>query len=177
MDYYVGEVRMFSGNFAPENWHLCDGTLLRVADYQVLFSLIGATYGGDGVTNFGLPDYRGRLPIGKGQGPGRTARALGQKGGNANVTLTTANLPVHTHAFNTAATPATDKTLGATVILAQTAAAEPHYLPDGTTGAAPHTFNDATIGATGGGQAHSNAMPSLAVNYIIALNGTYPTRP
>lgn len=175
-DYYIGEIRMFSGNYAPQDWHMCDGSALLISSYQALYSLIGTTYGGDGVTKFNLPDLRGRLPIGQGQGQGRTNRVLGQRGGENTVTLTTPNLPTHTHPFNTVATPATDKTFGPNNVLAQTASTEPHYLPDGTTGATALTTNAGTIGTTGGGQPHANTMPSLALNFIIALNGTYPTQ-
>jgi microcystin-dependent protein len=167
---FVGEIRMFAGNFAPRNWALCDGQLLAIAQNDALFSLLGTIYGGDGRTTFGLPDLRGRIPIHAGSGPGLTPRALGEKAGQENVTLTENQLPSHTHP-----------------VKASTAAATQNN-PDGQfLGASPtvrvfrpaalDTSLDATsISNVGGSQSHGNVMPFLCINFIIALFGIYPSR-
>src|SRR5262245_26202423 len=99
-DPFIAEIKMFGGNFAPLGWATCDGQLLPISQYTALFSLLGTTYGGDGVTNFALPDLRGRVPMHPGQGPGLSPRTLGEKAGTETVTLTTAQLPAHNHAAN-----------------------------------------------------------------------------
>lgn len=167
---FVGEIRMFGGNFAPRGWAFCDGQLLAVSQNDALFSLLGTIYGGDGRTTFGLPDLRGRIPIHKGQGPGLSERRLGSKGGEEHVTLTTNQLASHTHEFMANTAAATDQSPQGRV-LAQGV---------GTTfysDAAP----DASLSsnakmASGGSQWHDNMMPSLCVSFIIALFGIYPSR-
>jgi len=171
----IGEVTMFAGNFAPRGWALCDGQLLPISQYQSLFSILGTTYGGDGRTTFALPDLRGRTPIHVGRGPGLSDYRLGQKGGVETVTLTTNQIPAHQHAadfkLNTANAAgdtknAQDNAFGAKEIY--------------TTSAPATAMNAGTItgniGNTGGGQAHENRPPYLGINYIIALQGTYPSR-
>ena len=97
MEGFLGQVILFGGSFAPRNWEFCDGQLLAISQWQALYSILGTTYGGDGRTNFALPDLRSRIPIGQGSGPGLTTRQLGSKGGSETVTLTTADMPSHNH--------------------------------------------------------------------------------
>lgn len=178
MTPYIGEIRLFAGNFAPVNWHICDGSQLNIADYNALFALLGTTYGGNGVSTFGLPDFRGRVGISQGHGTATDAtnHALGQTGGTETVTLNASSMPAHNHALNTAGTGATTATFGPTVTFANTTGQNTMYVNAGGT---PATASPAatTIGNTGGGQAHDNVMPGLGVNYIISLAGLYPTFP
>lgn len=174
---YIGEIRLFAGNFAPKGWHLCDGTQLPISTNQQLFALIGATYGGNGTTNFALPDFRGRVGVSQGQGPGLSNYTLGQNGGSATVTLTTATTPMHTHSLNTAGAGAATPTAGPNVTFANTTGQNVMYVNDGVPGATKASPAAATIGNTVGGQPHANLMPGLSVNYIICLNGIYPSFP
>jgi microcystin-dependent protein len=166
---FLGEIKMFAGNFAPQGYALCDGQLLAISQFDALFSLVGTTYGGDGRTTFGLPDLRGRVPIHMGSGPGRTPRSIGQKSGQERVTLTTPELPSHTHAMQ-GSSAAADDTQPAGKVLAR--AAKDIYIeanPDVNMAAA-------AIGNAGGGQSHENMQPFQCINYIIALVGIYPSR-
>jgi len=169
---FVGEIRMFSGTFAPVGWSFCDGTLFPIADYNVLYQLIGTTYGGDGVTNFAVPDLRGRLPVH--QGTGQSVYTLGQKGGAENVTLITSQLPAHTHSLRATSTgqvPSPANAFPAVATSTQTG-----IQVYGPTGAAPTSLSPAIIQSSGGSQAHDNFQPYLCVNFIIALNGVYPSQ-
>ena len=167
---FVGEIRMFAGNFAPRGWAFCDGQLLAVSQNDALFSLLGTIYGGDGRTTFGLPDMRGRIPVHAGTGPGLSPQRLGAKDGAEQVTLTVNQLPSHSHGLNAAA--------------GGTAQASPvGNLPgqDRTvmyvnTNSRPGTFAANTISNIGGSRSHTNLMPTLCVNFIIALVGIYPSR-
>ena len=174
MDPYLGEIRMFSGLQAPLDWHFCDGSLLQVADYQALFSLFGVTYGGDGVNNFALPDLRGRLPIGSGQGSNLTFRTLGQAGGSETVTLKSAETPLHSHkVFATAAPAAANVPTGA--VWANSGTVKP-YSPVAPTTPASAVMDEMACSSAGGDQPHNNMMPSLAINFIICVrNGIYPS--
>ena len=169
---FVGEVRMFAGNFAPRGWAFCDGQLMSVSQNDALFSLLGTIYGGDGRTTFGLPDLRGRIPIHPGTGPGLSARKLGAKAGAENVTLTTQQLGQHSHTFEavstnaTASAPTTSSTLAASV-------GYDLYVPNGSVTA---MASQAMAVSGGGGQSHTNVMPFLCVNFIMALVGNYPSR-
>lgn len=174
MPPYVGEIRMFAGNFAPVGWELCQGQLLPIEENETLFMLIGTTYGGDGETNFALPDLRGRVPLHVGGSTGTGARlsqrALGQAGGVEMVTLTQEQMPVHTHAV-VATTDTGTSTYDATSGVPATVAATSVYGPVGTPG--PMTAN--AIGtAVGGNQPHDNMAPYLSVNFIISLFGLFP---
>lgn len=184
MDPFVGEIRLFAGNFTPANWHICDGSLLSINSYQLLFAMIGTTYGGDGSSTFGIPDLRGRLPIGQGLGTGLTSRTIGQSGGASTVQLTTAQTPAHNHVINvstkTATTPTIDANVGfaAMVPVASPATNGRYVAPTVTPAPAPVNLDPATISfAPGGGVPHNNLMPYMALNYIISLNGLYPSRP
>lgn len=179
MDPYIGEIRLFAGNFAPVDWHLCDGTLLQVSAYNTLFSLIGAAYGGDGVNTFAVPDFRGRVGLSQGtytEGTTVTNYALGQQGGTETVTLTTASMAAHAHTLNTAGVAATTGTFDTTVTFANTTGQNTLYIKDGlpSSTAVQASPNTASVVSAGGSQGHNNVMPGLAVNYIICLNGIYP---
>ena len=167
---FVGEIRMFAGNFAPRGWAFCDGQLLAVSQNDALFSLLGTIYGGDGRTTFGLPDMRGRIPIHAGQGPGLSQRRLGAKGGAENVTLTVNQLPSHTHPMQATNTLGLSENPAGNV-LAQSVVADP-YIED----AVSLTMSSASITNVGGSRSHTNLMPFLCINFIIALFGIYPSR-
>lgn len=167
---FVGEIRMFAGNFAPRGWAFCDGQLLAVSQNDALFSLLGTVYGGDGRTTFGLPDLRGRIPIHAGHGPGLSERRLGAKGGAEKVTLTVNQLPSHRHNWRASTVPATALSPGSNN-LAQTVA--DIYRSDLD---APANLNSQATTKTGGSRSHTNLMPFLCVHFIIALVGIYPSR-
>jgi len=166
---YIGEIRMFAGNFAPAGWHFCDGAPMPISENEALFILIGTTYGGDGQTTFNLPDLQSRVPLHMGTN-GNTF-VLGESGGSESVTLTTQQIPVHNHALLCAASggipnsnpkdgfwAATDQTQYSTVAGAN---------PMGT----PPMMSD----IAGGSQPHDNLMPYLAINFIISLFGLFPS--
>ncbi len=170
---FVGEIRMFAGNFAPEGWALCDGQLLAVNQHDALFSLLGTIYGGDGRTTFGLPDMRGRLPIHQGQGPGLSDRRIGQKVGTENVALTWNQNPSHNHtlASNASAANASSRNPGGNLV----ARAKGDIYQEAV-GASLVNMNAQSTSSTGGGQSHNNVQPFLCVNFIIALQGVFPSR-
>ena len=168
---FVGEIRIFAGNYAPRGWSFCNGQLLPVSDNDVLFSLLGTTYGGDGRTTFALPDLRGRLPVGEGHGSRLTLRILGEKFGQDSVTLLQQQLPAHRHEF-IATSAAADSNSPSGAILASPPGDTVYVsAPDNLQ---PRTMNPNSVTGTGGSQPHENIMPSLAVNYIISLWGIYP---
>jgi microcystin-dependent protein len=167
---FVGEIRMFAGNFAPAGWAFCDGSLLPVSGNDALFSLIGTTYGGDGRTTFGLPDLRGRVPIHAGTGAGLAPVPLAALGGVEQVTLTVNQIPSHGHGLTGSSQNADQAGPG-------------NNLParslnvDLYSGDPPNVSAAAgAVGAVGGSQAHDNMQPYLCVNFIIALFGIYPPR-
>ncbi len=168
---FVGEIRMFAGNFAPRGWALCDGQLLAVSQNDALFSLFGTIYGGDGRTTFGLPDLRGRIPIHAGSGPGLTPRNLGSRSGQERVQVTVAQLPAHSHALQASADPGSETGPEGNLPAANTPVdiyKEP--VPPGT------DLETSAITAQGGSQQHENLMPFLAIYFIVALAGIYPSR-
>ena len=170
---FLGEVRMFGGNFAISGWSFCQGQLLQISQNDALFALIGTTYGGDGVNTFGLPDLQSRVPIGTGQGTGLQNYTLGQKGGAETVTLLTGQLPSHNHTASAQPAAGNGNAPAAnTVAWAQASGGNSRYTTAGTSGA----MNAGAIGAAGGNQAHENMLPFLCVNYIIALEGVFPPR-
>lgn len=173
-DPYLGEIRMFAGNYAPENWHFCDGSLLNISDYNALFALIGTTYGGNGSTTFGLPDLRGRLPIGQGQGPGLTNRILGQSGGSETVRLAEAEMPTHKHTVNASAATGTQANPKNGVWASLAAANQYITSAEIISPSVTHAMNSAAVGSSGGGAAHDNMMPAFPLSFIIALQGEYP---
>lgn len=169
MDPYVGEIRLFAGNFAPRGWATCDGQLLPIAQNTALFSLLGVTYGGDGRTTFALPNLRDRVPVHQGQGPGLTNRPLGQPGGSATVTLLTTEMPAHSHSLRALPDPAESAVPGG-----KSLARGVNFTPYTT---APNvTMHPAAVSAVGGGQPHNNQAPYLPLTFIIALQGIFPPR-
>ena len=173
---FVGEIRMFAfGNRgAPNGWQICDGSLLSIAEYEVLFTLIGTIYGGDGQSTFAVPDLRGRLPIHQGQGPGLSNYVIGQVSGTETVTLVSTQMPAHTHSMIATTAASTALTPG-TGLLPGTVSGDIFYATDltGAT-AAPMAAQSTTI--AGGSQPHDNTMPTLTVQYCIAWAGIYPSQ-
>lgn len=168
---FLAEIIMFGGNFAPRGWAFCEGQLLPIAQNTALFSLLGTTYGGDGRTTFGLPDLRGRSPIGVGQAPGLSRVVWGQKGGTEYHTLTTAETPPHNHPMWVFATEGNSSS-PANAYLAKAATGAPQY----NSVKSSETLKTDAIGNTGGGQPFSIRSPFLGVHFIIALQGVFPSR-
>ncbi len=169
---FTAEIRIFAGNFAPRGWAFCDGQLLPIAQNTALFSLIGTTYGGDGRTTTALPNLQGRAPMHPGRGPGLTARRLGQKVGVETVTLSEAQIPSHNHTARADSSSAVAGAPTNTSAFARTGGDLDAYLT-----ATPNVdLASSTLSTTGGGQAHTNLQPFLAINFIIALVGLYPSR-
>ncbi len=168
---FVGEIRMFAGNFAPRGWAFCDGQLLAVSQNDALFSLYGTIYGGDGRTTFGLPDLRGRIPLHQGHGPGLSERRLGSKGGSEKETLTVNQMPSHSHTAVGSSDMATDEILAGKVLAGSQGG---NFYISTATNNTP--LINTVIGNTGGSQSHTNLMPTLCINYICALVGIYPSR-
>lgn len=174
---YIGEIRLFGGNFAPRDWFFCNGQILSIAEYETLYALIGTTYGGDGVQTFALPDLRGRLAVGEGTGPGLTPRVIGESSGTEQVTLTVQQIPGHSHAaLATTAAGNLPGPTSAAVPASPSGANSTLYSIPGTTPFAYQNFLPGTIGVTGGNQPHTNLMPSLCVSFIIATAGVFPSR-
>ena len=167
---FVGEIRMFAGNFAPRGWAFCDGQLLAVSQNDALFSLLGTIYGGDGRTTFGLPEMRGRIPIHAGTGPGLSPRRLGAKLGTEKETLTVNQLTSHTHDFQATTASATDN--NPTGNLTGESSSTKVY----AAAAQNENLSATMIGNVGGSRSHTNLMPFLCINFIIALFGIYPSR-
>lgn len=167
---FVGEIRMFAGNFAPRSWAFCDGQLVAVSQNDALFALLGTIYGGDGRTTFGLPDMRGRLPIHAGTGPGLSQRRLGAKLGTERETLTVNELPAHTHPMKVS-TDVSNVPTPRHNVTARPTSVDLYIADNPNTSLAPNA-----ISATGGSQSHDNMMPFLAVHFIIALFGIFPSR-
>ncbi len=168
---YIGEIRLFAGNFAPLGWAFCDGSLLSISDNDTLFNLIGTTYGGDGQSTFALPDLRGRVPVHAGTNAGSTY-VLGEAGGSETVTLSAAQVPQHAHALlGSAASASTTSPAGAV----PATLAEVTTLAYGTD-APLTTLAPQTVGVAGGNQPHDNVQPYLCINYIISLFGIYPSQ-
>jgi microcystin-dependent protein len=161
---FVGEVRMFAGNFAPAGWLFCDGQLLPISENETLFQLIGTTYGGDGESTFALPDLRGRVPVHQGNG-----FVLAETGGAEDVSLTVQQIPAHGHAAVGAAVTG-DQTSANAALPANSVTITPYLNtpPDSA-------FNAGAIGPTGGSQPHTNMQPFLCVDFIISLFGIFPS--
>ncbi len=168
---FVGEIRMFAGNFAPRGWAFCDGQLLAVSQNDALFSLLGTIYGGDGRTTFGLPDLRGRLPIHAGSGPGLSPRRLGSKAGSENVTLTTSEIPSHSHPWAVSSGNAVNASPGGNGYATALNADQYRDTPSGL-----QPMQNGMVGSIGGSRSHTNLMPYLCIHFIIALVGIYPSR-
>ncbi len=169
MEPFIGMIQLFGFDWAPNGWARCDGQLLSISANTALFSLLGTTYGGDGRTTFGLPDLRGRAPVHDGQGPGLTNRVVGEVYGQESVTLTAGQLPSHTHGVQGSATAASKSPAGAVPAYNDQGAA--FGAPDGTA-MAPNMTQP-----TGSSQPIETIPPVLAMNYCIAVEGIYPSRP
>lgn len=165
---YVGEIRMFGGNYAPLGWALCQGQLMSISENETLFNLIGTTYGGDGQNTFALPDLRSRVPIHMGAGPGLSPNVIGERAGVETVILTAQQMPTHSH------TPMANTVGSATAPTNGVWANSPaiQFQPAPTGGV---TMNVGALGVSGGNQPHENMVPYLALNFIISLFGIYPT--
>jgi microcystin-dependent protein len=177
MEGTIAEIRMFAGTFAPRSWLFCNGQTMSIAQNTAMFSLLGTTYGGNGQTTFGIPDLRGRVPVGTGTGPGLSNIQLGQMAGTPTVTLLTTNMPAHTHALTGSVTPqaAADGVLSSDPNGRRPGPASVYSSSTDLVNMAPATQNLA-IGATGGGQPFSIMPPYLGMNYIICQFGIYPSR-
>lgn len=175
----LGEIRMFAGNFAPRGWAFCNGQILSIAQNTALFSLLGTTYGGNGSTTFALPDLRGRSPIGTGQGPGLSNYVLGQQGGIESQTLLTNNMPAHTHPLSEPASTSagTSNTPGADKVLAKAVTPDRQEVNIYTTATPDTSLKSSPAGVTGGSIPLVTRAPFLAINYIIAVEGIYPSQP
>ena len=195
MDPFIGQIMMFAGTFAPVNWALCNGQILPISEYTALFSILGTTYGGNGRTTFALPDLRGRAPIHSGRAPGLSTYNLGQKGGLEQVVLNIAQMPAHSHTTGDIA--AEDQHILLSSAAAVNETPQPGDVPAVANfpgsitaqnvksfGPPTNAVNGQTISGnagltisnTGGGKSHENMQPFLVMNYIIALEGTYPPR-
>lgn len=176
MDSYVGEIKIWPIAKAPRGWMICDGSLLTIRDYEMLYSLIGVTYGGDAVNNFALPDLRSRVPLHMGTGTGLTPRAIGSTGGSATVTVVEAQLPTHDHNVFAANADANSNTPTATASLGRGTGNVTIYSNEAATGT-DFVMDGGALTSAGGNQAHPNVMPCLALNFIICVTaGVYPTQ-
>jgi len=167
---YIGQILIVPYEFAPVGWAFCDGSILSIAEFPALFDLIGTTYGGDGKSTFALPDLRGRVPIGQGQGPGTSDYVIGQAGGEETVTLTVAQIPAHTHEVQgQGGLGTTNNPSGATWATQSRLNVYSSATPSVTMGAA-------SIGTAGSSEPHDNHSPYLTINYIISLFGVFPSQ-
>jgi microcystin-dependent protein len=173
MDPFVAEIRIFGFNFAPKGWAFCDGQILPLSQNTALFSLLGTTYGGDGKSNFALPNMQGNAPMHPGQGPGLSLHDLGETGGSETVSLLQSEIPLHTHTMMVGTQdPADNQVPGPSKILGKSAGAFAYV-----TGSPPlKAMNPNTVAPAGGDQPHNNMMPYLTMNFCIALQGVYPPR-
>lgn len=170
-DQFVGEIKMFAGNFAPRGWALCQGQLMPISSNTALFSLLGTMYGGDGRVTFALPDLQGRGPMNFGQGPGLSFREQGEIGGEETVTLIASEMPFHNHLLMGSQDTASSQDPGANVLAQDTNAN--FYNPNPGNAV---QMNQLSISETGGNEPHQNMQPYLVINYIIALTGIFPSR-
>jgi microcystin-dependent protein len=179
-DQFLGEIRIFSLSFAPAQWAFCNGQLLAVSQFQALFSLLGTNYGGNGTSNFALPNLQGRVPVDVGNGPGLSPYNIGQTGGTPTVTLLDSENPSHNHLIN-----ASSSNAATTADPSGNLYAKGHYIADPTHKGAVDLYTTTTpavtlkptaLGVVGGGQPHNNMMPYLTLNFCIALQGIFPPR-
>ena len=173
MDPFVAEIRIFPFNFAPKGWAFCDGQILPLSQNTALFSLLGTTYGGDGKSNFALPDMQGNAPMHPGQGPGLSLHDLGETGGSDTVTLLESEIPSHSHSLMSS-TVNSSKPSPAGNALARVTGATPYVA--GTPAPPLAQFSSNALAPAGGDQPHNNMQPYLTLNFCIALQGVYPPR-
>jgi len=171
-DPFVAEIRIFPFNFPPKGWAFCDGQILPLSQNTALFSLLGTTYGGDGKSNFALPNMQGNAPMHPGQGPGLSLHDLGETGGSETVTVLESEIPAHSHGLMDTSTTGTKSTPDGNSI-ARTSGATPYQPP---AGAALVPMSDQAVTPAGGDQPHNNMMPYLTLNFCIALQGVFPPR-
>jgi len=172
---FIAEIRIFAGNFAPRGWAFCNGQLLPISQNTALFSLIGTTYGGDGRSTTALPNLEGRAPMHPGRGPGLTARRLGEKVGTETVTLSEAQIPSHSHTLRATTSRAAANTAPSnTASLSRSGGGDSLYQTN--TSANLVDLASGAVSTAGGSQAHTNLQPFLTLNFIIALEGLYPSR-
>lgn len=179
MEPFIGQLMLVGFNFAPRGWARCDGQLLAISQNSALFSLLGTTYGGDGRSSFGLPDLRGRMPISVGQGPGLPSYSWGQRAGQYQKTLLITELPSHNHTLAVSSADATQTaaTAGASIATPGMAQGRTFVPGNGFNTATPNTvLNNATVGNAGGNQSFSIQNPYIAMYWVIALQGIYPSR-
>ena len=179
MDPYLGELRLFGFNFAPVGWQICQGQLLPISQYAALFSILGTQFGGNGTSNFALPNLQGMVPIGQGTGPGLSQFTVGETGGEQTVTLQLGQMPGHSHALN--ALPAHSANItpvaGSSLSEGEGGSRGSSYAVNTyTTNTRSTTLNPSAVGTAGGGQAHDNMQPYLTMNWCIAMSGVYPPR-
>jgi microcystin-dependent protein len=171
---FLGQILLVGFNFAPQGWALCNGQLLSITQNTALFSLLGTQYGGDGQTTFALPDLRSRVPIHQGQGNGLSNYAMGEMAGVENVTLLLSQIPSHNHLINATNAAGGVQTPGNNFLAAATAGGRPADIY--SAGPSQGTLSPNAVSVAGGGQPHTNIQPVLAMNYIIALQGIFPSR-
>lgn len=174
---FIGSIVLFAGNFAPRGWAFCQGQLLSISQNTALFSILGTTYGGNGQTTFGLPDLRSRVPVGTGQGAGLSSWQAGQMTGTESVSLLSTQMPAHNHNVQVSSGQADSASANSNYL----AVANGNFSGDPVTvntynGTPNATLGGNSISLTGGGQPHENIQPSLGMNYIIAVEGIYPSR-
>lgn len=172
LEPFIGAICMFGFNFAPKGWATCDGQIMQISQNTALFSLLGTTFGGNGMQTFGLPDLRGRVPIHQGQGPGLSAYTMGQAAGTETVTLTVNQMPMHNHLVN-ANSAAGDTGAPAGAIFANSGVTDKEYLASGLPN---ESMSPNIVAQNGGSQSHNNMQPFLTVNFCIALVGIFPSR-
>jgi len=174
MDPFVAEIRIFPFNFAPKGWAWCDGQLLPISQNTALFSLLGTTYGGNGKSNFALPDLQGRAPMHPGQGPGLSLHDLGESSGTETVTLLESEIPAHSHAMN-ASSDAADNNVPTNMMMAKPPGRGNNMYTTATTPVV--NMNPGAIAPAGGSLPHNNMQPYLTFYFCIALQGVFPPRP
>lgn len=167
---FIGEIRMFGGNFAPAGWAFCNGQPMPIAENEALFQLIGTTYGGDGQETFNLPNLQSRVPIHQGQGPGTSSYSLGESGGVESITLTTNQIPIHTHAALCSAVGGNSSNPAGGAWAVSDTTQYANAAPDTQMGNPP-----IPAGSAGGSQPHDNMIPFLCISYIISLFGIFPS--
>ncbi|PHV23868.1 MULTISPECIES: phage tail protein [Janthinobacterium] len=172
---YVGEIRLFAFPRIPTGWFACDGSLKPIANNEVLFTLLGTTYGGDGVNTFAVPDLRGQVPLHMGTGPGLTNRPIGQRSGSESVTLLATQLPSHTHPFNVNSTLATANVPANNLLLTAPSNNDKMYTSN-LTGLTAYALATTATGTTGGNLPHENTMPTLTASFCIAWAGIFPSQ-